>query len=1063
MAKTLQFRRGTTSELAAITPAAGEILIDTTLNTIKIGNDTVEGGKVINGLAGTSYIYVTGNGASSIVNGEELLAAYNLAKTMTPFGSSLSDQNRIAIVIAPGRYYVSFSPNGRLDIDTQYVDIISLTGERDVFIEGNINITANDVLIRGLYSTYDIYVDSNLSALRMENCLAYNLAKGNVNLDNDVNISGTFIDCEAQNNGFATDVGGTASGTFINCKAFTGFGSSDGNASGVFTNCTTSGGGFAFSQSDDYGIADGTFTNCVSPYESFGGGDFGSAPGVFTNCVGGNGSFAGYQSGPGTFSGTIEGKLYYCRLTDGEFAPTSGNGKLHYCIDGNGNEVTSGGGLGGTSYVYVAGDKSSAIANGQQLLDAYALAKTMTPFDSPLGGGNRIQVVVAPGTYDLAFTPNNRLDMDTQYVDIVSSSGERDVFIVGNINITADNVLIRGLHSIYDIYVDTNLYYLRMENCFAFNLAAGDVDNNSINLPGTFIDCEAQNSAFGSQSGSTASGTFINCKAYFGFGYYDSDATGLFTNCFTLQSGFGNSDNNIGYGIASGTFTNCTAGWTDSFGGGEGGAATGVFTNCSGNSGSFAGYQTGPGTFSGTIEGTLNYCRLTSGGGEFAPTSGNGKLHYCIDGNGNEVTSGVSGLTLNGTSYVYVAGDKSTAVLNGEELLDAYASAKTMTPYGQFSGPSNRVKVVVAPGTYEFPNDDFNIDSNYVDVVSLTGNRDVVLDFINVTSGATDVYLKGLDLGTNAFTIYGNQPNLKIENCAGGDYSFSGDTQSTSGTFTNCTAGDYSFGGRDNGGDIGYGYIEDGAVCINCTAGDYSFGGNQLYIGGTADGTFINCTAGDYSFGGTGFTNGTFTDCVAGQGSFGGDGNVVGTYTGCTAGNYSFGGMYLSSVSGTFNNCIAGNNSFGEGGATVSGTFNNCTAGNNSFGQNLSSTVSGTFNNCTSGSYSFGAGSATVSGTFKNCYAGESSFGGSGATVTSTAFFSNCRVDNGLGFNFGGGVSGTFAGRASHCYSSGSQSFGQGGLTGRLEYCVLVNASLPVVTSPGRTFLCVDSLGINNQ
>jgi hypothetical protein len=32
-----------------------------------------------------------------------------------------------------------------------------------------------------------------------------------------------------------------------------------------------------------------------------------------------------------------------------------------------------------------------------------------------------------------------------------------------------------------------------------------------------------------------------------------------------------------------------------------------------------------------------------------------------------------------------------------------------------------------------------------------------------------------------------------------------------------------------------------------------------------------------------------------------------------------------------------------------------------------------------------------------------------------------------------------------------------------LEYCVLVNASLPAVTSPGRTFLCVDSLGINNQ
>jgi hypothetical protein len=680
MAKTLQFRRGTTGELASITPANGEILIDTTLNTIKIGNNTVAGGKVINGLAGSSYIYVTGNGASSTVNGEELLAAYNLAKTMTPFGSGLYYQNRIAIVVAPGRYNVNFAPNGRWDIDTDYVDIISLTGERDVFIEDDINITANDVLIRGLYSTYDIYVGSNLSNLRMENCKAYNLAKGNVNLDADVNISGTFIDCEAQNAGFAGDSGGMASGTFI---------------------------------------------NCIAGADSFGGADLGTASGVFTNCVAGEYGFGGYDQG-GPNSGTLFGTLNYCRLTYGTFQTPIGGGKIHYSIDGNGKEVTSPGG--GTSYVYVAGDKASFEANGQQLLDAYALAKTMTPY--------------------------------------------------------------------------------------------GDV------------------------------------KAVY-----------------------------------------------------------------------------------------------------------------------------------------------------------------------------NRVQVVVAPGTYWFPNDDFNIDTPYVDVVSLTGNRDVVLDFINVTSVATDVYLKGLDLGTNPFTIYGNRPNLKIENCAGGDYSFSGDSQSTKGTYINCTAGNYSFGGRDSINDIGSGYAESGVVFIDCTAGDYSFGGD-LEGDGAADGTFINCVGGNYCFGSIGFSNGTFKDCTAGNYSFGGMGNVVGIYTNCNAGGYSFGGVAESSVSGTFTNCSAIINCFGGDGATVSGTFTNCIAISNCFGGNNSNISGGTFDNCKAFTWAFGGDGATVSGTFTNCIAEN-------------------------GYSFGGGTTGTFSGIANQC-TAGASSFGQSGLTGKLYFCRLTSGTYPTPSSGGKIRFCLD-------
>jgi hypothetical protein len=644
MAKTLQFRRGTTSELAAITPAAGEILIDTTLNTIKIGNDTVQGGKIITGLSGSSYIYVTGNGGNSTENGEELLAAYNLAKTMTPFGNSLHDQNRIAIVIAPGRYYVSFSPNGRWDIDTNYIDIISLTGEPDVFIEDNINITANDVLIRGLYSTYDIYVDSNLVNLRMENCLAYNLAKGNWNFDNDVYISGTFIDCEAMNSGFAADAGGTASGTFINCKASQGFGSFNGNAGGVFTNCTTSNGGFAFTQSDGYGIADGTFTNCVSPYESFGGGEFGSAPGVFTNCVGGNGSFAGYQSGPGTFSGTIEGKLYYCRLTDGEFAPTSGSGKLHYCIDGNGKEVTSGGGLGGTSYVFVAGDQSSPVANGQQLINAYTLAKTLTPYAQLPWFSNRVRVVVAPGNYDI----QSNFTLDTDYVDVVSLTGNRDVSIFttnsSTFNVTANQVIVKGLNlSTMTFGVADNLSDAVFENCLGGDQSFGG-DNSSVD--GTFINCEAINNSFGGKY-STVYGTFINCEASSdSFGGTGSQISGTFTDCTsTGLYSFGGPSDLVAVGgpyitNVSGTFTNCKA-YSDAFGANPS-IVAGVFTNCSSQ------YINSFGGGGSAIYGTFNNCDGGVNGNSFGGIEGNingARFINCKSGNtsfgstGSEITN----------------------------------------------------------------------------------------------------------------------------------------------------------------------------------------------------------------------------------------------------------------------------------------------------------------------------------------------------------------------------------------------------------------------------------------
>jgi hypothetical protein len=56
--------------------------------------------------------------------------------------------------------------------------------------------------------------------------------------------------------------------------------------------------------------------------------------GVFTNCTGGVFSFGGL--------GTLEGRLYYCRLISGSFATVSGPGVTRLCIDGNNVENNQG-------------------------------------------------------------------------------------------------------------------------------------------------------------------------------------------------------------------------------------------------------------------------------------------------------------------------------------------------------------------------------------------------------------------------------------------------------------------------------------------------------------------------------------------------------------------------------------------------------------------------------------------------------------------------------------------------------------------------------------------------
>lgn len=361
---------------------------------------------------------------------------------------------------------------------------------------------------------------------------------------------------------------------------------------------------------------------------------------------------------------------------------------------------------------------------------------------------------------------------------------------------------------------------------------------------------------------------------------------------------------------------------------------------------------------------------------------------------------------LNGTNYVMVYG-AGTPTENAAELQAAYNEAKTMPRFIGFTPPtspaymyvgqtfgvdmggnptyykilvdgeyipsqmSNSVSVIVteseaksvhttvivAPGEYTFGASAFVVNEPGINIVSLTGNSDVIISSTeqnteyNYTYGikvtTKFILIRGINCKTNTFYIEDYLDNLICEYCIGGDYSFAGAGGTPAGTFNYCIGGDMSFGGSSNS--------------------DFR---------GTASGTFSNCKSGDYSFGAFGTASGIFNNCISGNNSFG-----------CGIG---------AIASGAFNNCIGGDGAFGSGGggSIASGIFTNCKGGSASFGS-CGGTISGTFNYCIGGGVSFGTYGGNILGTFNHCTGGNSSFGSYGGTIGAPAKLYYTRITSG--------------------------------------------------------------------
>jgi hypothetical protein len=255
---------------------------------------------------------------------------------------------------------------------------------------------------------------------------------------------------------------------------------------------------------------------------------------------------------------------------------------------------------------------------------------------------------------------------------------------------------------------------------------------------------------------------------------------------------------------------------------------------------------------------------------------------------------------LSGSNYIFVEAN-GTPTQNGLSLSASYVQAKASSP-----SLTNRIAVLAGPGKYTFASN-FTLDTQYIDVVSLTGECDVLVTGSGtIVVSANDTYVRGIDVDVKNFIITGSFPNTTIKNCKGGDYSFGGNTPPVVGS------------------PASPGYTIAGTF-IDCEGGDYSFAGL-----GSAYGSFVGCIGGNFSFGS--YCDGIFTNCTAGDYSFAYDADIEGgKLQNCTAGAYSFAAIGNIISGATLNNCIGGLDSFAQGINSVTGTLIGCILTNGSF------------------------------------------------------------------------------------------------------------------------------------
>ena len=254
-----------------------------------------------------------------------------------------------------------------------------------------------------------------------------------------------------------------------------------------------------------------------------------------------------------------------------------------------------------------------------------------------------------------------------------------------------------------------------------------------------------------------------------------------------------------------------------------------------------------------------------------------------------------------GTNYIFVKA-QGTPLENGQELADAYTFAKT-----QSATATNRFTVLLSPGYYDLQSD-LILDEEYIDITSLSEEDNIHTFSSDIYITVDNITLKGITLDTGVLYVSDSLPNIKVENCSGGN-GFATGSNILEGSFLNCKGGDNSFTAsvvsgvfeRCEAGDVSFGPIASG-IFIKCKGGAASFGVS------VADGHFKDCESLSDSYGRNNICSGFFEGCKGGDSCFGLNADISGTFIRCEGEASAFKGSNITNA--IVESCIGGSSSF---------------------------------------------------------------------------------------------------------------------------------------------------------
>ena len=460
-------------------------------------------------LTGSNYRVVYANNTPEN-NAIALYSAYQFAKIQNPNALPKSESNRFVIFLAPGKYTFNGGFPTELDLDTPYIDIVSLSGEADVTITTiasfePIKISTSNIRLKGInLESQSIQVNGSYGNNYFENIIGgeYNFSNPN----NAGDIAGNFKNCVGGNHSFGDANNGQAvyDSTFENCSA--------GEYSFGFnmfycklTNCSSR--AYSFGANT---LVGSTLTNCTSKYNNY---CFGAYTEInnctLTNCLSGAFSFASPDT-TGTL--IINSTLKECVASDWGFGQIINFSILIDCKAGN----------------YSFG--KNQIVNSSKLTNCTTNGGTDS-FGCELGISDSVLTNCSSGEYSFGRT--------NSYTQILSSTFN---------NCTA-------LKSSFSNYIENSTFLNCKAGDNSFALTS-DISTISEIYSTTFTDCTARDYSFGVRNDSNV--TFTNCTA--GQESFGADqANGIYKNCTAGINSFGAGTQGWSALIAGGQFYNCVA------------------------------------------------------------------------------------------------------------------------------------------------------------------------------------------------------------------------------------------------------------------------------------------------------------------------------------------------------------------------------------------------------------------------------------------------------------------------------------------------------------------------